>query len=133
MDFLQKLDAWTILRREAIGAGAAVLFSLSAATAFASAGAPISTGIPVLSNAAGATALLCNIMNAMFWVLLAVSIIMILWAAFMYMTAGDDAQKPSQAKMALLYAVIGIVVALAAKGFPGIIASIFPGSAIHSC
>jgi hypothetical protein len=133
MDFLQKFGEWTILRKEAIGTGVTVLFSLFAATAFATPGAPISTGIPVLSNAAGATALLCNIMGVMFWILISCSIIMVLWGAYLYVFAGDDAQRPSQAKMALLYAVIGIVVALGAKGFPLVVASIFPGTSVSRC
>jgi RsiW-degrading membrane proteinase PrsW (M82 family) len=129
MDFLKKLSLWMILRKETIVASVGVAISLSAATA----SAQISTGIPPLTNASAATALLCNVMNVMFWVLISVSIIMVLWGAYLYVFAGEDAKRPSEAKMTILYAMIGIVIALCAKGFPSLIASIFPGASITKC
>ena len=55
---------------------------------------------------------------------------MALWAAFTYVTAGDDTEKTTKARKILMYAAIGIVVALIADGFPALIGSIFnvPGS-----
>lgn len=71
------------------------------------------------------TNLWCPIVNAMFWVLITISIIMVLWAAYLYVIAGDDSEKPTTARRMLLYAAIGIVVALIAKGFPLIVSSVF--------
>jgi hypothetical protein len=128
--FFKKTVAWMILRKNWLSFAPALFGVFLSSTA----SAQISTGIPPLSNAAGAMALLCNIMNVMFWVLISVSIIMILWGAYLYVFAGEDAKRPSEARMTILYALIGIVVALAAKGFPTLIGSIFPGaSAIHAC
>jgi|SRR3989344_5973734 len=68
---------------------------------------------------------LCPIAAAMFWILLAVSVIMVLVGAFMYLTAGGDAEKVKKAHLTLTYAATGVVVAFLASTFPAIIASIF--------
>jgi hypothetical protein len=68
---------------------------------------------------------LCPIAAAMFWILLAVSVIMVLIGAWMYLTAGGDAEKVKKAHMTLTYAATGVVVAFLAGTFPAIIASIF--------
>ena len=49
----------------------------------------------------------------------------ILWAAFIYLTAGGDSAKVDQAKKRLMNAVIAIVIALVASGVSSIISSIF--------
>jgi RsiW-degrading membrane proteinase PrsW (M82 family) len=69
--------------------------------------------------------LFCPIIDIMFWVLISVSIIMVLWAAWLYVIAEGDAEKPSQARKMVLYAAIGIVIALLAKGVPNIVGSLF--------
>jgi hypothetical protein len=69
--------------------------------------------------------LFCPIIDIMFWVLISVSIIMVLWAAFLYVTAEGEAEKPSQARKMVLYAAIGIVIALLAKGVPSLVADLF--------
>jgi hypothetical protein len=71
------------------------------------------------------TSLFCPIIDVMFWVLISVSIIMVLWAAFLYVTSEGDAEKPSQARKMVLYAAIGIVIALLAKGVPNLVGSLF--------
>jgi len=45
----------------------------------------------------------------------------ILWAAFLYLTAGEDSSKVDKAKKQLINAVIAIVIALVASGVAGII------------
>lgn len=84
---------------------------------------------PVITNAAGAQKQICNVFNDMFGVLIFVSIMMVLWAAYLYLTARDDAEQITQAKKAIFYAAIGLVVAFIARGFPVLIAGIFPGGA----
>jgi hypothetical protein len=64
-------------------------------------------------------------MNWMFDILLTLSVIMVMWAAYVYLTAGDDTEKVHKATKTLTYAAVAILVALLAKGFPNIIASIF--------
>lgn len=44
-------------------------------------------------------------------------VIMILYAAFLYTTAGDNAKKVETANKTILYAVIGFGILLISKGF----------------
>lgn len=63
----------------------------------------------------------------MFWVLLAVAVIMVLWAAYLYLTAGEDTEQVHRATKILTFAAVAVVVGLLAKGFPLLIESIFGG------
>lgn len=54
--------------------------------------------------------------NILFGILLAVALIYILLAAFGFITAGGDAEKIKTAQMRILYSLIGIVIAILAKG-----------------
>jgi hypothetical protein len=56
-----------------------------------------------------------------FWVL---AIIMVIYAAFIYLTAGGDLDKVKKASHMLLYAVVAMAVALLATILPGFVKSI---------
>ncbi len=56
-----------------------------------------------------------------FWILAA---IMIIYAAFIYLTAGGDPEKVKKASHMLLYAAIAMAVALLATVLPNLVASI---------
>ena len=71
------------------------------------------------------TSLFCPIEDWMFWILLAVAIIMVLWAAYTYVTAGDDTEKVHRGSKIITYAAVAIVVALLAKGFPLLVGSLY--------
>ncbi|MEK7195480.1 MAG: hypothetical protein AAB655_02175 [Patescibacteria group bacterium] len=79
------------------------------------------------------TNILCRIANTMFWILITLSVIMVLWGAFMYMTSSGDEKKVGDATKTITYAAVGVVVALMAKGFPALIASIFGIDSLRSC
>jgi heme/copper-type cytochrome/quinol oxidase subunit 2 len=72
------------------------------------------------------TDLICNFIAYFFWIILVVSVIMVLLAAFDYVTAGDDAEKTTRGRKRLTYAAVGIAVALIATGVPAIVSSLFP-------
>ena len=72
--------------------------------------------------------LFCNIIAWFFWIVIVISVIMVLVAAFDYVTAGDDTEKTTRARKRLTYAAVGIAVALIAAGFPSIVASVIPNS-----
>jgi hypothetical protein len=74
------------------------------------------------------TALWCPIIDTFFWALISISVVMALYAAYNYITAGDDTEKKTKARKILTYAAVGIVVALIAAGFPALVASLFPNS-----
>jgi len=79
-----------------------------------------------------APALFCPIINTMFYVLISVAIIMVFWAAYTYLTAGDDTEKVHRATKTMTYAAVAVVVALLAKGFPALIGSIFSSSSLNA-
>jgi hypothetical protein len=54
------------------------------------------------------------------------SVIMVLVGAFQFMTGGGDPEKISQARKTILYAAIGLAVALMAGGITSIVKSILP-------
>jgi hypothetical protein len=85
-----------------------------------------------MTNTSGVVGNLCAILDWMFWISLCVSIIMVLYAAYLYAFAQDDAEKVTTAKRAIFYAAIGILVALFAKGFPSLVGSVF-GQSVSTC
>ncbi len=76
--------------------------------------------------------ILCPIAGYMFAILIGVCTIMILVAAFIYATAGGDEQKVGKATKTITYAAVGVVVALVAKAFPNIVASML-GQTVTGC
>lgn len=56
--------------------------------------------------------------------LMAIAVLVILYAAFQYMTAGGNEDKVSDATKTLTYAIIGIVVSLLAFSIPPIVKSL---------
>lgn len=68
---------------------------------------------------------LCPITNAMFDVLMVVSVLLILWASYLYITAQDDSEKVTRATKTITYAAVGIAIALIALVFPTVVGSIF--------
>lgn len=87
-----------------------------------------------VTSVQGLINLLCKAFDYMFYFLIALSIIMGLVAAFNYVTAGDNAEKVSKANKIILYAAIGVAIALLAKGIPLIVGSFFNvSSGLNSC
>lgn len=68
--------------------------------------------------------ILCSVAGAMFWILLALSVVLILIAAYEYLTSAGDPEKVSKATKIITYAVVAIVVAFLARGFPAIVGSV---------
>ena len=80
------------------------------------------------------TQILCPIANTMFLILITVSTIMVLYAAWIYVISRGDDEEISKARRTITYAAVGIVVALLAKGFPTVVASVVGGnSGIVQC
>lgn len=79
------------------------------------------------------SALFCPVINTMFFILIGVSVIMVMWAAYLYLTAGDDTEKVHKATKTITYAAIAIIVALIAYGFPSLISDIFNQTSSFTC
>ncbi len=65
-------------------------------------------------------AIIDNIANVMFGILVALSVFVVLWAAWLYLGVGGK-QDPEAAKTMLVYAVIAIAVGLLAKLLPQVV------------
>ncbi len=76
---------------------------------------------------AGVLGILCNILNYVFGLLMITALVFVLVAAFYYLTSSGEPEKVSTANKTLTWAAVAIVVALFAKGFPFIIASVVQG------
>jgi hypothetical protein len=72
-----------------------------------------------------------QVFDFLFYLLIALSVIMIIVAAYGYLTAQGDAEKVGKATKTLTYVAVAVAVALIAKGFPLLIGDIFSAQ-IHS-
>ena len=80
------------------------------------------SGVP--TSGEGILARIQIIANWIFAIFLALSVIYIVLAAFQFVTGGGDPAQVSGARQKLIYAMIGIAIALIAAGFPAILRSI---------
>ena len=67
------------------------------------------------------------IINFIFWVAMAIVPIMIVVAAFYFLTSGGDPEKIRTAKKIILYTFIGLFIIFLAKGIVAIIKQILEG------
>ncbi|HBI25868.1 MAG: hypothetical protein UT41_C0002G0007 [Candidatus Wolfebacteria bacterium GW2011_GWC2_39_22] len=72
--------------------------------------APVGTGVEPI------VAILNKVGNWMFAILLAVAAVYILLAAFKFLTGGGDEKKVTEARRALTYALVAVVVGALTKG-----------------
>ncbi len=57
-----------------------------------------------------------------------IGVIIVLYAAFLFMTSGGSAERVTMARKTLLYAIIGITLLLLAKGVTALIENILKGN-----
>lgn len=79
--------------------------------------------IPNPIGSSNLTQLFDRIANYFGLIMVPIAVIMILYAAFLLITAGGEDKKTSQAKRLITWAVVGIAIALIAKGIPLVIAN----------
>jgi hypothetical protein len=112
-------------------------FVLVAAADTPTTGASGNVGFTGVTTAPLLADFICKFVNYFVWIVIIVSVIMILLAAFEYVTAQDDTEKTHKARWTITYGAIGLAVALLATVFPAIVASVFGGVAhtgtIPSC
>ena len=56
-----------------------------------------------------------------------IAVIIVIWAAFLFMTSGGNVERVTMARKTLWYAIIGIVILLLAKGVTSIIQNFLSG------
>ncbi len=88
-------------------------------------------GVPAGQNATDKWGVICflNMMNIVInWIFIALMIlviILVLFGAFDIMTAGGNVEKVTLGRTRIMYAAIGLIVALVARAIPSIVRSIF--------
>lgn len=103
---------------------APILWSIRASTAFAA----TTQLVAPITDEGDLQRFMCNILGWFFWIIIVISVIMVLVAAFDYVTAGDNTEKTTRGRKRITYAAIGIAVALLAAGLPSIVSSVFPNN-----
>ncbi len=66
----------------------------------------------------------CTITGWMFTFALVIGVIMVIYAAFQYLTSGGDEGKAEAGRNTLIYGAIGLAVAMIAAGVPSLVASL---------
>ena len=85
-------------------------------------------GLPVIARTGGqAVEAVTAITNWLFVILSIAAVIFIVLAGLEFITGGGDPEKIASARMKLMYAAVGIAVALLARAIPFVIASIIGG------
>lgn len=75
--------------------------------------------------------LLCPIASVMYWILFPVSVILIIYAAYLYFAgAGANEERIAKAHKTIAYAAVALIVAFSAQGFPRLMQSIFGASGL---
>lgn len=106
----------------------AMLSFLSVGIAFAQG----TTGGVSIKTSSDFLRIVCSIWSVMGTVLVFVSVIMALYAAFKYAIARGDEEEITKAKRILIYSAYGVAAGVLSFGFPTLIAAIF-GQSYTTC
>ncbi len=75
----------------------------------------------------------CTITGWMFTFTLVIGVIMVLYAAYQYLTSGGNEGKTEGARNTLIYGAIGLAVAMIAAGVPSLVATLLNTSVGALC
>jgi hypothetical protein len=89
--------------------------------------APITSITSLAGTATSPLTVLVRWFIGIFWI---VAVAMVVWAAFLYLTAGGNEEKITEAKKRLLYAVIAAAIALMATGIDFLVEMLLKGSLV---
>lgn len=67
---------------------------------------------PIITSPTDISVLITRILNWVAGIIMTIAVIMLLFSAVMYLTAGGSEERVGKAKSYLLYAIVGIVVAI---------------------
>jgi len=79
------------------------------------------TAPTIMESPDDAITLLGTITNWFFTILMAVAVIILILAAWTFLTAGGNPDAVTKARQMLIFALIGVAVAVLAKGLPALI------------
>ena len=69
---------------------------------------------PIVTSPVEIAALIQKVLNFVAAIVMTIALIMLLWSAILYLTAGGSEERVGRAKNYLIYAIVGIVVAILA-------------------
>ena len=69
-------------------------------------------------------AIIDNIIDFIFTIAIVAAPLMIVWAAFLFVTSGGNAEQVNQAKRIIIYTLIGLAIILLARGLIAMIKEI---------
>jgi len=76
---------------------------------------------------------LCTLVAWIFTLLIVLTVIFILYAAYLYLTSAGDEEKIKKANHQLLYAAIAVIVAILSRGLPTLVSLFLGRGTIPSC
>ena len=82
-------------------------------------------GLTLQQSESKALGLIKTVANTIGIVLMGLSVLMVLYAAFLFITGGGNEDKIGTARKVLIFALIGVAVALLAYAIPTLVSSIF--------
>ena len=91
-------------------------------------GADAARGTDQTANLFGSTGIFKTITNVLLFVLGAISVIMIIIGGLRYVVSGGNATSVTAAKNTILYAIVGVIVALLAYAIINFVLTSFTGS-----
>lgn len=113
---LNKLTAAIIGIAISLGASVAVAQPTGAVDLFNACSGNSDTAVCKARNKDQASNIVQSVISLLLWIIGAVSVIMIVIGGFKYVTSNGDSNKIQSAKNTIMYAVIGVVVALVGQG-----------------
>ena len=69
---------------------------------------------PLITKPGDVSTLIANVLGWLGGVIFAIGAIMLLWSAFLYLFAGGDEDRVERAKSYMIYAIVGIAIAILA-------------------
>jgi hypothetical protein len=105
------------LKKVAVGA----LLISSAALPFAALAQNDFVSKPIAASNFTVSAFIDKLIGYAFGIILVIAVLLILYAAFLYLTSAGDEDKVKEAKNYIIYAIIGIVIAFLARAIVGVV------------
>ena len=78
----------------------------------------------IIGDAADVVSILDTIAGFMFIIFIALAVVFLLYAAFLYLTAAGNGDKVKTARNVIIYSVVALVVAIIAGGIPAVVCTI---------
>ena len=106
----------------------ALFFGIVAISAFNAMAQSITIPNPLGSGGKDIPTLIDTIATWLLEIGITIAVIIVIWAAFLFMTSGGNQEKVTMARKTLWYAIIGLALLILAKGVTSIIQNLLSGN-----